>query len=103
MIDLKYFFNINKKRDAKFLIKVSGVQYEVEVEEVTNGKAAPAVAAASAPAAPKAAASAPAAPAAPVAKGGASIDSPMPGNVLKINVKVGDTVAKGQTVFVLGL
>ncbi len=83
----------------KFLIKVGGDQYEVEVEEVKNGKSVSAPAkVAAAPVAAKATA----APTAPVTtSGSARIDAPMPGNVLKINVKVGDVVKKGQTVFVL--
>jgi len=84
----------------KFLIKVSGEQYEVEVEEIKNENTVlvSAKAPVLTPAAPKAVlAPAPTSSHKSVSK----IDSPMPGNILKINVKVGDTVAKGQTVFVL--
>lgn len=95
----------------KFVINVNGKSYDVEVEEIRNGVAvstpvvsAP-VAAPVPQAAPAAAAPAPqAAPAAPKATGSAGsvkIEAPMPGNVLKVNVKVGDTVAEGQAVVVL--
>ena len=82
----------------KFLIKVSGEQYEVEVEEVKNGKATATSVINPAPATAKAAT----APTANVAKGDIfRIDSPMPGNVLKIVVKIGDVLKKGQTAFFL--
>lgn len=77
----------------KYLIKVNGNQYEVEVEEV--GGSAPAAAAA--PAAPAAAPKAPAA--APA--GASNIKAPMPGTILKVNVNAGDSVKKGQVLLVL--
>ena len=61
--------------------------------------AAPAPVAAPAPAAP-AAAPAPAAPAA-VAAGETAVNSPMPGNVFKVECKVGDAVKAGDTLVVL--
>ena len=69
-------------------ITVNGVAYDVQVEEVDS--AAPA--AAPAPAAPKAA---------PVAAGGEPVNSPMPGTVLDVKVKVGDSVKSGDTLIVL--
>ncbi len=84
----------------KFNVTVNGLVYEVEVEEV--GAAAPAVApapAAAPVAAPKAAA--PAAPAATGKAGSVAIKAPMPGTILKVNVKVGDSVKKGDVVCVL--
>ena len=39
--------------------------------------------------------------AAPVATGGAKVTCPLPGTVISINVKEGDTVSAGQTVVVL--
>ena len=82
-----------------FNVTVNGQTYEVSVEEVTGG-AAPARAAA--PAAPKAApkAATKAAPKA-VAGAGTPIKAPMPGTILDVKVKVGDTVKNGQTVYVL--
>lgn len=83
----------------KFVINVNGKSYDVEVEEIRDGVAvttpAPVVAAPAPQAAPAAA------PKATGNAGSVKIESPMPGNVLKINVKVGDTVAEGQAVAVL--
>ncbi len=94
----------------KFNVTVNGVAYEVEVEEVGATVAAP-VAPVAAPAAPIAAPAAAAAPApaaapkaAPAATGKAgsvAIKAPMPGTILKINVKIGDAVKKGDVVCVL--
>lgn len=80
-------------------ITVNGVAYDVQVEEVGGDAAfsAPAAAApAAAPAAPKAAPAAPAAPAA-----GEPVESPMPGTVLDVKVKPGDSVKAGDTLLVL--
>ena len=93
----------------KYKVTLNGRTYEVEVEA---GKAmllseyeavAPAPAAA-APAAPAAAAPAApaAAPAAPAVTGsGEAVNAPMPGNILKVNVKVGDAVKSGTVLVVL--
>ena len=81
-----------------FLVNVNGTQYEVAVEEI-DGKAAPAVKPAAAPVAAPAAAPA-AAPVAAVA-GAAKVTAPMPGTILGVNVKEGDVVKAGQTIFVL--
>jgi glutaconyl-CoA/methylmalonyl-CoA decarboxylase subunit gamma len=96
----------------KFLIKVNGTQYEVEVEEVRDTSAAPAHPVKEvktevprvAPAAP-APASAPKA-SAPKAEnttaaGTTTIVAPMPGTILKVNVSTGDTVKKGQVLLIL--
>lgn len=88
----------------KFLIKVNGNQYEVEVEEVLDTgsaqksvpaekPAAPAAPAAPKPEAPKAAAATPA--------GAVNITAPMPGTILKVNVSAGDAVKKGQVLLIL--
>ena len=80
-------------------ITVNGVAYDVQVEEVGGDAAfsAPAAAApAAAPAAPKAAPAVPAAPAA-----GEPVESPMPGTVLDVKVKPGDSVKAGDTLLVL--
>ncbi len=83
-----------------FNVTVNGQTYEVSVEEV-NGSAAPARAAAPvvSSAAPKAAPKAAAKPA--VAGAGMPVKAPMPGTVLDVKVKVGDTVKNGQAVCVL--
>ena len=92
----------------KFKIKVDGQEYQVEMEEI--GAVAPAapvapVAAPAAPAAPAVeAAPAPAAPVAPVASTPAGADampSPMPGNILRVLVNVGDTVTENQPLMIL--
>ncbi len=91
----------------KFNVTVNGVVYEVEVEEVggvaTAPVAAPAPVAAAPAAAPVAAPkAAPAAPkAAPAKQGSVAVKAPMPGTILKICVKVGDAVKKGDIICVL--
>ena len=71
----------------KYRVNVNGTAYEVEIEEMTGAPAAAPVAAA---------------PAAPAASGaGESITSPMPGNILAVNVAAGDMVKKGQVLMVL--
>ena len=76
----------------KYRVNVNGTVYEVELEDITGS--APAAAPVAAPAA------APAAPAAP-AGAGEKIAAPMPGNILAVNVAVGDSVKKGQVLMVL--
>ena len=92
----------------KYKITLNGRTYEVEVE---HGKAmlldeyeaiAPAPVAAAPAAAPVAAAAPAAAPAAPAVTGaGEAVTAPMPGNILKVNVNVGDAVKEGQVLVVL--
>ena len=87
-----------------FNITVNGQTYVVDVEEVGGVQtAAPVRAAAPVAAAPVAAAPAAApkaAAAAPVA-GGEPVKAPMPGNILDVKVKVGDTVKAGTVLCVL--
>ena len=78
-------------------ITVNGVSYDVQVEEV-SGDSVSSAPSAPAPAAPKAPA-APAAPKAPVA--GETVNSPMPGTVLDVQIKPGDYVKSGDTLLVL--
>ena len=92
----------------KYKVTLNGRTYEVEVEA---GKAmlldeyeaiapAPAAPAAAAPVA--AAAAVPAAAAAPAVTGaGDPVNAPMPGNILKVNVNVGDKVKAGAVLVVL--
>lgn len=86
---------------ANYTISVNGKSYDVTVEK-KGGSAAPAATAptpavvAPAPAA-VAAAPAPAAKAPKTAGGaGATVSAPMPGKVIAVKVKEGDSVKKGQ-------
>lgn len=84
----------------KFHVTVNGSKYEVEVEEIggaasTPAPIAPSAPVAAAPAAPKAA------PAATGKAGSVKVSAPMPGTVLKFNVKVGDSVKQGDTILML--
>lgn len=93
----------------KYKVTLNGKTYEVEVEK---GKAilldeyealapAPVQSAAAAPAAPASPTAAPA-PAAPVnLAAGETIAAPMPGNILRVDVKQGDTVKEGQILVIL--
>ena len=94
----------------KFLVKVNGVDYEVQVEEILGAgevsgvkPAGQVVATELKPAAP-APAPAPAAPAAPAAApaaGDKTICSPMPGTILSVNVQPGQAAKKGQILAIL--
>lgn len=86
-------------------ITVNGTAYDVQVEEVAAG-AAPVVASAPAakPAAPAAApapAAGPAPAAAPVPAGAETVNSPMPGTIVSVNVSAGQNVKKGDVLVVL--
>ncbi len=90
----------------QFNITVNGIGYQVSVEEVAAGAAAPVVAAAPVAApAPVAAAPAPVAPAAAPAAAsveeGIKISSPMPGTILDVKCKDGDAVKKGDVLLIL--
>ncbi len=95
----------------KYKVTLNNKTYEVEVEEgkamlvdeyEAYAPAAPAPAAAAAPA-PAAApvAAAPAAPAGAALAAGEVVKSPMPGNILKINVAQGQRVEEGDVLLVL--
>ena len=84
----------------KYNVTVNGVTYEVLVEETDSAAAPTAPAAAPKAAAPKAPAAAPkAAPSG--AQGSIKVTAPMPGTILKMNVKVGDTIKANDLVCVL--
>jgi biotin carboxyl carrier protein len=98
----------------KFLIKVNGNQYEVEVEEIKEGQTTaafteevqytpPVKQAEKKPAVePKAKPEpAPAKTAAAVPEGAEPVKAPIPGTVLKIEVKTGDQVKKGDVLLLL--
>lgn len=77
----------------KYVIKLNDKVYEVEMEEVTPETAA--TLAETVKNAPKTASSA-----APVS-GGQKVEAPMPGTIVNVAVKAGDTVKKGQLLVVL--
>ena len=83
----------------KYNVTVNGTSYEItlEVVDAADVKAAPAPAAAPAAPAPVAAP----APAAPAATGGETVNSPMPGTILSVNVQNGAAVKKGDVLMIL--
>ena len=103
----------------KYVVTLNGKNYEVEVTEseavITNITSAPVAAApvvaapvaapapvVAAPAAAPAPEAAPAPAAAPVVAGeGTKVLSPMPGNILGVNVTAGQAVKKGDVMFIL--
>ena len=95
----------------KYKVTLNNRTYEVEVEEgkamlvdeyEAYAPAAPApVASAPVAAAPAAAPAAPAAPAGAALAAGEVVKSPMPGNILKINVAQGQKVNEGDVLIVL--
>lgn len=94
----------------KYKVTLKGKTYEVEVKQgeamLLDEYEAYAPAPAAAPAAPAAAASAAApaatpAPAAVAAVAGEQVTSPMPGTIVKMNVKAGQAVKSGEVLAVL--
>ena len=83
----------------QFRVTVNNKQYDVVVEGLGAG-AAP-VAAAAAPVQAAAPAPAPAAAAPASAADGTPVSAPMPGTILDVKCAAGDTVTKGQVLFVL--
>ena len=84
----------------EYKVKVNGNEYKVEIEEVggtiTNVSAAPVQAA------PQTSAPRPAAASAPAAAGGTKVTSPLPGVILDVAVKEGDSVLEGDVLVVIG-
>ena len=85
----------------KFNITVNGTSYEVEVEEVKAAGGAAPKAAAPAPKAAPAAAPAPKKAATAAGAGEHSIDSPMPGKVVKLVASEGQAVKAGDVLLIL--
>ena len=95
----------------KFNIKVNGISYEVEIEEIKEGApqaAAPQVTKVTPKvAAPKVAAPKVEAPKAPAKEavaagvGEHSIDAPMPGKIVKVLVEEGQSIKAGDVLLVL--
>lgn len=84
----------------KFLIKVNSQQYEVELEEI-KGNSSPKPTNGTTVKQPSSNGSSVASAPAPAAQGGNSITAPMPGSILKVNVKAGEAVKRGQVLLVL--
>ena len=94
----------------KYKVTLNGRTYEVEVEagkamcvaeyEAYAPAAAP-VAAAPVAAAPVAAPAAAPAAAGVTVSGGESVNAPMPGNILKVNVSAGQAVKEGEVLVIL--
>lgn len=80
----------------RFNINVNGKAYDVSVEELGAGAAAPVAAAPVAAAAPVVAA-----PVAAPAGAGTKVECPMPGTIIDVKVAVGDAVKAGQPVVIL--
>ena len=86
----------------KYKVTVNGTAYEITLEAIDAAEVSAAPAPAAAPAAPVAPApAAPAAPVAPATAGGETVASPMPGNILSVNVQNGSVVKKGDVLMIL--
>ena len=93
----EYNVTVNPKEGKLFDVTVNGATYEVEAENAPAAAPAPQPAAAPVQAAPAAAA----APAPKAAGAGEKVVSPLPGVIIEISVKEGQTVKAGQKVAVL--
>ncbi len=83
----------------KFNVKVNGKSYQVEVEEagaVPETAPGPTPPSRTPPPAPAPRVAPP-----PVPAGGGNVTAPMPGTILEIKVKPGDTVAQGEILLIL--
>jgi len=87
----------------QYSVTVNGTVYDVTVEEVGETASAPAAVVSAPAAAPKVASAPAAAPKAAPAPAGAGepVNSPLNGNILKINVEVGAAVKAGDVLCVL--
>ena len=80
-----------------YKVNVNGTEYAISIELMSEEEAQAAKAQA-----PKAEAAAPAAPAATKPAGeGEQVVAPMQGTILSVKVKEGDSVSKGQVLFIL--
>ncbi len=85
---------------SKYIIKVNGNPYEVEVQEI-GGTSAPMAPAAIKPKARASAGQQSVKTTQPAAASAGDVVAPMPGTVLKVKVSAGDTVKKGQVLLIL--
>lgn len=83
---------------SKYIIKVNGNPYEVEVQEVggTNPNAAAAIKTTKKTTAPNVVKTSQ-----PKSNNSGDVCAPMPGTVLKVKAAVGDVVKKGQVLLIL--
>lgn len=77
-----------------YKVNVNGKVYEITLEVIDKDDI-------KAPAKEEPKAQAPAAPAAPAPAGAKTINAPMPGNILKVNVTAGQSVKKGDVLMIL--
>ena len=89
----------------KFNVTVNGVNYEVAVEEIFDAKpvasAAPVIQPASIPVPAVAVSAPPASAPVQVNEGETTVNSPMPGKIIKVMVEEGQTVQKGDIILIL--
>ncbi len=85
----------------KYRVNVNGEAFEVEIELIDKNAVSSAPAVAPAPAAAPAPAPAPAPAAVEAPAGAEKVVCPMPGTILSVNVANGDSVKKGQVLFIL--
>ncbi|MGM9665679.1 MAG: biotin/lipoyl-containing protein [Eubacteriales bacterium] len=77
-----------------YKVNVNGKVYEITLEVIDKDDI-------KAPAKEEPKAQAPVAPAAPAPAGAKTVNAPMPGNILKVNVKAGQSVKKGDVLMIL--
>ena len=99
---VQYNANVDAKEEGKVEVTLNGKTYTVEVEGAAPKAAPVKPVVAPKPAAAPAAAAPVAAPKAAAPTGaGKVVESPLPGTITKINVKVGDAVKAGDTLLVM--
>ena len=77
-----------------YKVNVNGKVYEITLEVIDKDEI-------KAPAKEEPKAQAPAAPVAPSPAGAKTVNAPMPGNILKVNVTAGQSVKKGDVLMIL--
>ncbi|QJW46260.1 biotin/lipoyl-binding protein [bacterium BFN5] len=88
----------------KFLITFKGQQYELGVEEISNTAVGATAVASPKPTLqnePAKSESSPKPAVVPKSSGARAISAPMPGKILAVNVKNGETVKRGDVLFIL--
>ncbi len=83
----------------KYKVNVNGTAYEVEIELISEAEVQSAPAANQAPTGAEKMAQA--APAQQTSGEGETINSPMPGTILSVNIKAGDSVKSGDVLMIL--